>query len=124
MEQLPSTRFGKESAHVHASEILEFGPHLLEVRLDVHGSPSVALLHHGPLFHGNEEQYGCSPEPLQFALHQRDGRLLRARDARKVQLRAQLGEFLRDSELVVAQAYTPSLFDWRIGVLGGAPLYA
>lgn len=40
------------------------------------------------------------------------------------QLRAQLGEFLRDSELVVAQAYTPSLFDWRIGVLGGAPLYA
>ena len=40
------------------------------------------------------------------------------------QLQAQLGEFLRDSELVVAQAYTPSTFDWRIGVLGGAPLYA
>jgi len=40
------------------------------------------------------------------------------------QLEAQLGEFLRDSELVVAQTYTPSAFDWRIGVLGGAPLYA
>ncbi len=40
------------------------------------------------------------------------------------QLQVQLGEFLRDSELVVAQAYTPSIFDWRIGVLGGAALYA
>ena len=40
------------------------------------------------------------------------------------QLQAQLDEFLGDSELVVAQAYTPSSFDWRIGVLGGAPLYA
>jgi glutathione synthase/RimK-type ligase-like ATP-grasp enzyme len=34
------------------------------------------------------------------------------------------GDFLRDSQLVVAQAYTPSEFDWRIGVLGGEPLYA
>jgi glutathione synthase/RimK-type ligase-like ATP-grasp enzyme len=40
------------------------------------------------------------------------------------QLQVQLGEFLGDSELAVAQAYTPSTFDWRIGVLGGAPLYA
>jgi glutathione synthase/RimK-type ligase-like ATP-grasp enzyme len=40
------------------------------------------------------------------------------------QLRVQLGEFLRDSELAVAQAFTPSTFDWRIGVLGGAPLFA
>lgn len=40
------------------------------------------------------------------------------------QLGEQLDEFLRDSELVVAQAYTPSTFDWRIGVLGGVPLYA
>jgi glutathione synthase/RimK-type ligase-like ATP-grasp enzyme len=40
------------------------------------------------------------------------------------QLAAQLGEFLGDSELVVAQEYTPSSFDWRIGVLGGEPLYA
>jgi glutathione synthase/RimK-type ligase-like ATP-grasp enzyme len=40
------------------------------------------------------------------------------------QLEARLSEFLRDSELVVAQAYTPSAFDWRIGILGGAPLFA
>jgi glutathione synthase/RimK-type ligase-like ATP-grasp enzyme len=39
-------------------------------------------------------------------------------------LAERLDEFLRDSELVVAQAYTPSSFDWRIGVLGGVPLYA
>ncbi len=40
------------------------------------------------------------------------------------ELRSQVSEFLRDSELVVAQAYTPSTFDWRIGVLGGEPLFA
>jgi glutathione synthase/RimK-type ligase-like ATP-grasp enzyme len=39
-------------------------------------------------------------------------------------LRAQLAELLRDSELVVAQGFVPSSFDWRIGVLGGAPLFA
>jgi glutathione synthase/RimK-type ligase-like ATP-grasp enzyme len=39
-------------------------------------------------------------------------------------LRAKAAEFLKDSELVVAQAFMPSEFDWRIGVLGGEPLYA
>lgn len=34
------------------------------------------------------------------------------------------GEILDDSALVVAQAFMPSSFDWRIGVLGGKPLYA
>ncbi len=29
-----------------------------------------------------------------------------------------------ESELLVAQAWTPSTFDWRIGVLGGEPLHA
>jgi len=40
------------------------------------------------------------------------------------EFRAKAAEFLRDSELVVAQAFTPSDFDWRIGVLGGQPLFA
>jgi glutathione synthase/RimK-type ligase-like ATP-grasp enzyme len=40
------------------------------------------------------------------------------------ELRARATDFLRDSELVVAQAFTPSQFDWRIGVLGGRPLFA
>jgi glutathione synthase/RimK-type ligase-like ATP-grasp enzyme len=40
------------------------------------------------------------------------------------ELRRQASEFLRESELVVAQAFTPSDFDWRIGVLGGEALFA
>jgi glutathione synthase/RimK-type ligase-like ATP-grasp enzyme len=39
------------------------------------------------------------------------------------EFRAKAAEFLRDSDLVVAQAFTPSEFDWRIGVLGGEPLF-
>ena len=35
-----------------------------------------------------------------------------------------LASFFADSELVVAQAFTPSTFDWRIGVLDGRALYA
>jgi hypothetical protein len=40
------------------------------------------------------------------------------------ELERRAAEFLDDSELVVAQAYTPSEFDWRVGVLGGQALYA
>ena len=35
-----------------------------------------------------------------------------------------LAKFFADSELLVAQEYVPTDFDWRIGVLGGEPLYA
>ena len=34
-----------------------------------------------------------------------------------------LSAFLEDSELIVAQAFTPSSFDWRVGVLDGKALY-
>jgi len=34
-----------------------------------------------------------------------------------------LAEFFKDSELVVAQEYVPSGFDWRVGVLDGRALY-
>lgn len=40
------------------------------------------------------------------------------------ELREQIERFLEDSELVIAQEYTPSSFDWRIGVLDGTALYA
>jgi glutathione synthase/RimK-type ligase-like ATP-grasp enzyme len=40
------------------------------------------------------------------------------------EFRTLAGNFLKDSELVVAQEFTPSDFDWRIGVLGGEPLFA
>jgi len=36
----------------------------------------------------------------------------------------QVSELLERSEAVIAQAYMPSGFDWRIGVLDGEPLYA
>ncbi len=39
-------------------------------------------------------------------------------------LRRRLPEILARSELAVAQEFTPSEFDWRIGVLEGSPLYA
>jgi glutathione synthase/RimK-type ligase-like ATP-grasp enzyme len=35
-----------------------------------------------------------------------------------------LPALFRESELVIAQAWTPSTFDWRIGVLDGKPLFA
>jgi glutathione synthase/RimK-type ligase-like ATP-grasp enzyme len=35
-----------------------------------------------------------------------------------------LGNFFESTDLLVAQEYVPTDFDWRIGVLGGKPLYA
>jgi glutathione synthase/RimK-type ligase-like ATP-grasp enzyme len=40
------------------------------------------------------------------------------------QLNQQLQQLLSESELVVAQAFLPTTFDWRIGVLDQRPLYA
>lgn len=40
------------------------------------------------------------------------------------ELEAQMRTFLEDSELVLAQSFTPSDFDWRIGVLDGRALFA
>lgn len=38
--------------------------------------------------------------------------------------RAATSKLLSGSDLIVAQAFTPSEFDWRIGILAGKPLYA
>ncbi|MBT8488873.1 MAG: RimK family alpha-L-glutamate ligase, partial [Gemmatimonadetes bacterium] len=40
------------------------------------------------------------------------------------ELSAALDQLLDDSELVIAQEWTPSAFDWRVGVLEGRPLFA
>ncbi|MEZ6136531.1 MAG: RimK family protein [Pirellulaceae bacterium] len=40
------------------------------------------------------------------------------------ELKAKLSEFLEDSELVIAQRYMRTDFDWRIGILDGRPLFA
>ncbi|MGE3805756.1 MAG: RimK family protein [Gemmataceae bacterium] len=39
-------------------------------------------------------------------------------------LAEQIEDFLEDSELVIAQEYVPTDFDWRIGVIDKQPLYA
>src|SRR5690606_39123294 len=40
------------------------------------------------------------------------------------ELKAHLATFFARSELIVAQEFLPSQFDWRIGVLDGTPLHA
>jgi glutathione synthase/RimK-type ligase-like ATP-grasp enzyme len=42
----------------------------------------------------------------------------------EAELAAALEPFFKDSDLVVAQCWVPSEFDWRVGVLGGRALYA
>ena len=42
----------------------------------------------------------------------------------EAELRARVARVPEDSELVIAQDFMPSEFDWRIGVLGGEPLFA
>lgn len=44
--------------------------------------------------------------------------------ANEEQLAGHLQSFFAKSELIVAQEYVPSRFDWRIGVLGGRAIYA
>lgn len=39
------------------------------------------------------------------------------------ELKALVADWLRDSDIVLAQRYTPTKFDWRVGVLGGKPLF-
>ncbi len=39
-------------------------------------------------------------------------------------LNAQLESFFSQSELVIAQEYLPTAYDWRIGILDGRPLFA
>lgn len=39
-------------------------------------------------------------------------------------LKAELEKFINRSELIIAQEFTPTEFDWRIGVLDRKPLYA
>ncbi len=39
------------------------------------------------------------------------------------ELRALAAKWLEDSDLLIAQKYLPTEFDWRVGVLGGEPLF-
>jgi glutathione synthase/RimK-type ligase-like ATP-grasp enzyme len=41
----------------------------------------------------------------------------------EAELKARAGELLEDSDLILAQEYVPTQFDWRVGVLNREPLY-
>ena len=40
------------------------------------------------------------------------------------ELKALATKWLEDSDLLIAQKFIPTEFDWRVGVLGGQPLFA
>lgn len=42
----------------------------------------------------------------------------------EVELRAQTRELLERSDLIIAQSYEPTEYDWRVGILDDQPLYA
>ncbi|MCG6987990.1 MAG: RimK family protein [Gemmatimonadetes bacterium] len=46
-----------------------------------------------------------------------------AKATTQAELEEQLAGLLKESELVVAQEFMPSSFDWRVGVLDGQPLF-
>ncbi len=50
-----------------------------------------------------------------------------SRGVKKVDNPAEMGElaklWLKDADLILAQAFMPTTFDWRVGVLGGKPLF-
>jgi glutathione synthase/RimK-type ligase-like ATP-grasp enzyme len=41
----------------------------------------------------------------------------------EAELKARAGELLEDSDLILAQEFVPTQFDWRVGVLNRQPLY-
>ena len=47
-----------------------------------------------------------------------------AKVAGMAELKTLAGAWLEDSDVLLAQRYMPTSFDWRIGVLGGRPLFA
>ncbi|WP_347159175.1 RimK family protein [Pontibacter chitinilyticus] len=48
--------------------------------------------------------------------------VVKAKDKRS--LEKELDKMLQDSELIIGQEYTPTAYDWRIGILDKQPLYA
>ncbi|QCR21899.1 RimK family protein [Pontibacter sp. SGAir0037] len=48
--------------------------------------------------------------------------VVKAKDTESLQ--KQLDEMLADSELIIGQEFTPTEFDWRIGIIDKQPLYA
>lgn len=82
--------------------------------------PKTMLLHRGNV-RGAGRQLGF---PL--VLKQPDSQFSRGviKVESEAELKREAREFLERSDLIVAQAFEPTEYDWRIGVLDGEPLYA
>lgn len=81
--------------------------------------PKTVLVHKG-----NAEEVGNTlgyPVVLKQPDSSFSAGVVRADDAGR--LGQELKRLLAKSELVVAQEYVPSAFDWRVGILDGEPLY-
>ncbi len=83
-------------------------------------SPKTLVVHEGNLDEVEEEiGYPCVLKRPDSSF---SAGVVRA-DTRE-ELSEKLDHYLEQSDLVVAQQFTPSDFDWRVGVLAGKPLYA
>lgn len=75
----------------------------------------------------SKENYKKLPEKLSFPfiLKQPDGAF--SKGVHKISSAAEFkevtGMMFKDSDLIIAQEYLPTPFDWRVGVLDGKPLY-
>jgi glutathione synthase/RimK-type ligase-like ATP-grasp enzyme len=75
----------------------------------------------------SKENYKKLPEKLTFPfiLKQPDGAFSKGvhkiNDA--VEFKHEASSMFKDSDLLIAQEYLPTAFDWRVGVLDGKPLY-
>jgi glutathione synthase/RimK-type ligase-like ATP-grasp enzyme len=74
-----------------------------------------------------KENYKTLPEKLAFPfiLKQPDGAF--SKGVFKIQTKEEFKEvttnMFKDSELLIAQEYLPTPFDWRVGIIDGQPLY-
>jgi len=60
---------------------------------------------HAPAYYAQTTDFTCGPAAMMMAM------------------RALTDTLFRDTDLLLAQEYMPTAFDWRVGVLGGAPLF-
>ncbi|MCQ8782372.1 RimK family protein [Mangrovibrevibacter kandeliae] len=77
---------------------------------------------------GGKEDFERACDDLGFPMVLKipDGSFSRGvkRVADRAELEALATAWLEDTDLLIAQKYMPTEFDWRIGVLGGQPLFA
>lgn len=84
------------------------------------GTPKTMIVHR------DNQQNVAKTLGLPCVLKQPDGSFSRGvvKADTETELKTELSRFLDKSDLVLAQAFVPTEFDWRIGILDRKPLYA